>query len=743
MGREWRRKGILALVCTALFWVDVPYRATFFDIPAQGSLAHLHAGWLFAVAMLYRDRASLAVCVVAAFACWASRVALFEGGGALVYAGGALSYALTYAGLRAAARWLTPSARQPFVFAARDLPGFALVGMLAYPIAVALFAGLYIEPYAGPVVAANEAAQVLFAKLFGVLIVSLPVIVFATHTTRGRSAGEDAVRVPWTLLLVGIGVPALALRVAPIDSAAVDAVLTAFTDYRLLVAALLVLAAKRCSLRFSMTALVLAEFLFVCALARNAGPKTLLDTALLLRFAIECVIALWLVLALLLYGYERDAAAQRHQRASLHDPLSDLPNLSALRRRCAIGALPPLGFVLLDRSESILAGLGLRAQATLSRWIADLLRDIGETYDIGTGHLVVLLHGDPHGDAATAAWDAVLRRLHGGEFLWLERPVRVLPYLGIAGEVDGEGFEVRMARASDAAMEARDRGELRPLHAGSRDAREALSTHGRSLQVSTNALARIRAGEIELYCQPLVALSGHAADSGAHGEILCRLQDEVGRLLLPEAFLRELQADRRMAELDLAVVRSLDRWLRRHDGARLPISRLGVNLAGQSLASLSFARDLLALVDDFALVPGALCFEVTETAAITHAGDAIGLLNALRERGCCIAIDDFGIGYQSFERLKQIPANVIKIDGSFVRNLVRDPRDLATVRAIVAIARAYGAETVAEWVEDEPTLVLLRELGVDWAQGFHLARPRPIDEVLLAPAGATASGEAH
>ncbi|MGN6521089.1 MAG: hypothetical protein ACTHK2_16885 [Dokdonella sp.] len=369
---------MLALVCTALFWVEVPYRATFFDIPAQGSLAHLHAGWLFAVAMLYRDRASLALCILAAFGSWATRVALFEGGGVVVYAGGALSYALTYIGLRAAARWLVPPARRPLAFAARDLPGFAIAGMLAYPLAVALFAGLYVSPYAGPVVAANEAVQVLFAKMFGVLVVSLPVIVFTTHDVRARATADGAIGLPWTLLLLGIGAPALALRIAPASPVA-DALLTAFTDYRLLVAALLVLAAKRCSLRFSMTALVLAEFLFVCAIARNAGPKTLLDTALLMRLAIECVIALWLVLALLLYGFERDAAAQRHQRASLHDPLSDLPNLSALRRHCAGDALPPLGFILLDRSESILAGLGRRPPAQNTRGVPQQLRALGRT----------------------------------------------------------------------------------------------------------------------------------------------------------------------------------------------------------------------------------------------------------------------------------------------------------------------------------------------------------------------------
>jgi len=178
-------------------------------------------------------------------------------------------------------------------------------------------------------------------------------------------------------------------------------------------------------------------------------------------------------------------------------------------------------------------------------------------------------------------------------------------------------------------------------------------------------------------------------------------------------------------------VRQLDRWLREHR-PRLPLlGRLSINIGGQSLASRVFAQELLALLDRFALSPRQLCFEVTETAAITHAEESAALFAGLHERGCQISIDDFGVGFQSFERLKQIPVDVIKIDGSFVRDMTRSPRDLAMVRATVMVARAFKAETVAEYVEDAETAQALRELQVDWGQGYHFALPRPLDDVLL------------
>jgi EAL domain-containing protein (putative c-di-GMP-specific phosphodiesterase class I) len=380
--------------------------------------------------------------------------------------------------------------------------------------------------------------------------------------------------------------------------------------------------------------------------------------------------------------------------------------------------------------EKISTGLGLRAQAELPRWVATQLTGLADTYHIGTGQMVLVptaLRED-----AAAQWEYVLQRLHESEFVWMDRRLRLLPYLGVAGaEVLEEGLDARMLRASDAAIEARQRGEMRLQRAGILAGAAPQVDRQRALQLSSTVLSRIRAGDIELYFQPFEPLSSRVAHEAVSGEILCRLRDEQGELMLPGQFLGELQADRRMAELDLAVVRHLDDWLRSHQAQLPPLGRLSINIGGQSLASRMFAQELLALLDRFALSPRQLCFEVTETAAITHADESVALFAGLHERGCQISIDDFGVGFQSFERLKQIPVDVIKIDGSFVRDMTRSPRDLEMVRATVMVARAFNAETVAEYVQDAETAEALRVLQVDWGQGYHFALPRALDEVLL------------
>jgi EAL domain-containing protein (putative c-di-GMP-specific phosphodiesterase class I) len=248
--------------------------------------------------------------------------------------------------------------------------------------------------------------------------------------------------------------------------------------------------------------------------------------------------------------------------------------------------------------------------------------------------------------------------------------------------------------------------------------------------LSATVLSRIRQGQVELHFQRIVPLAVRDAGDVLAGEVLCRLRDEDGRLLYPQLFMGELQADRRASELDLAVVSELDRWLR-VNRARLPETcRISVNVTGQSLASREFARKLLNNLDNFALPLSMLCFEVTETAAITHVSDSMRLLAQLRERGCQIALDDFGVGFQSFERLKQLPITVVKIDGSFVREMIRSPRDHALIQAAVHAAHAFGATTVAEFVEDAATAAALRDLRVDWAQGYHYGRPEPLDSFL-------------
>lgn len=731
---RWARSAMLALTCAALYGVNVPYQAGFFGVSIHASLAHLHIGFMFAVAVLYRDRLPLMAVTLAALVVWLIAVGVGEQAPLIDLMG--LGWAVvTYAALRFGARWLRGDEDLHWQFGVADMPRFVLFGMVALPLLLTLtnwLFGLWLDPHASAAARGSDAVQVLFAEFFGVLIISLPMIVLGTC---GRTRLPDAAWwhtvLPWRLLCVGVLLPALVLRLADWASLDVDALLQVLLSNRLLVTAALIWATLRTGLRWSMPLLVLVEFFFATALARHAGASAdLTDLAGLLRIAIECMMLELLVLLLLLYSREREAASRRHERASLVEPLTGLPNVAALRRRCDVDGLPSLGFLLLDRVEKISTSLGLRAQAELPRWVATQMAGLADTYHIGTGQMV-LVPSAPQEDVA-AQWEYVLQRLHESEFVWMDRRLRLLPYLGVAGaEVHEETLDARMLRASDAAIEARQRGEMRLQRAGILAGVAPQVDRQRALQLSSTVLSRIRAGHIELYFQPFEALSSRVVHESVSGEILCRLRDEQGELMLPGQFLGELQADRRMAELDLAVVRQLDRWLREHQTQLPPLGRLSINIGGQSLASRVFAQELLALLDRFALSPRQLCFEVTETAAITHAEESAALFAGLHERGCQISIDDFGVGFQSFERLKQIPVDVIKIDGSFVRDMTRSPRDLEMVRATVMVARAFKAETVAEYVEDAETVQALRDLQVDWGQGYHFALPRPLDEVLL------------
>ena len=730
---RWRRSILLALVCAALFWVEIPYQAGFFGVSANASLAHLYIGFLLAVAMLYRDPWPLIACTLAVTLAWLLKVhGAVTAVTPAVYLEGALSMAFIYLILRQVAWAMGWPQKKRVRFRVADMSRFVVLGMVVLPllmVAMNAMFGLLFEPERqSPAVLGNEGIQVFFAKFFGVLILTAPIIVLVTHERSGTNPLRRHMLLPWRPLTFGVLLPAVLLRLAEARSLDVDTALAVLLDNRLLIAALLVWSALRLKLRWSMTALVLAQMLFATSLARHAEASVRLPEAtLLLRIGVECMMLELLVLLLLLYSSEREAASAQHERDSLTEPSTRLPNLAALRRRCAM-ALPTLGFLLLDRTEKVSAGFGLMAQAALLRWVAMRLRGVAEVYYIGTGQLVLVLASPPR----DSDWDGVLKRLYAEEFIWQAHRIRVLPYLGVAnGEGGDEGLDERLQRASQAAIEAKQRGELHWLQATLDASSEHLALHQRALRRSTVVFARIRAGEVELHFQRIAPLAPGADAGAVSGEVLCRLRDDSGRLMLPGEFMAELQHDRRTAELDLAVFRRLGDWLQEHRAQLPPIGHIGVNIGGQSLSSREFARELLALIDRFPLPSRQLCLEVTETAAISYAQESAQLFAQLHERGCQIAIDDFGVGFQSFERLKQIPVDIIKIDGSFVRTMLRSPRDLELVRASVMVARAFHAQTAAEYVEDAATANALRSLKVDWAQGNYIACAEPIHSALL------------
>jgi Amt family ammonium transporter len=231
--------------------------------------------------------------------------------------------------------------------------------------------------------------------------------------------------------------------------------------------------------------------------------------------------------------------------------------------------------------------------------------------------------------------------------------------------------------------------------------------------------------EFELHFQTIQPLG---VQGGEHFELLLRLRDDQGRLIQPGAFLPAAE------RYDL--MPTLDRWVIRTALARLgPLLRqdtgrmCAINLSGQSLGDERMVEFILREIAAHNIPPSTLCFEITETSAISHLGHARELAHRLKAAGCYLALDDFGSGLSSFSYLKELPVDFLKIDGAFVKNIQHDPIDRAIVSSIVQVARAMGKKTVAEYVEDASCLDWVRSLGVDYAQGYCISRPRPLEEL--------------
>jgi diguanylate cyclase (GGDEF)-like protein/PAS domain S-box-containing protein len=283
-----------------------------------------------------------------------------------------------------------------------------------------------------------------------------------------------------------------------------------------------------------------------------------------------------------------------------------------------------------------------------------------------------------------------------------------------------ESITAVMRRADLACYAAKDNGRNR-IHVYQDGDHELTRRHGEMKWVSRLTEA-IKEERLVLYCQDIVPVR---QDSGKrhHFEVLVRMMDESGELVMPGRFLPAAER--------YNLVLALDRWVIARSFAWYATSRqdqiMSINLSGNSLTDDSILGFVKEELIRYAIPPNSVCFEITETAAIANLDHAIRFINELRQLGCLFALDDFGSGLSSFSYLRNLPVNYLKIDGSFVRGLDTDPVNAAMVNAIVQLGKVMSIETIAEFVENDATLQLLAEIGVDYAQGYGIARPRPLD----------------
>lgn len=364
------------------------------------------------------------------------------------------------------------------------------------------------------------------------------------------------------------------------------------------------------------------------------------------------------------------------------------------------------------------AEAGDRILASVAAAMAERLRASDALGRVGSDEFAVILPGTGP-DAARAVGEALLSAIRA---IRLE-DIHVTASIGVAAVAAEPVGEELLAEADGALLAAKNAGRDRVVFAepgnGVRDrARESLSWVARVRRA-------LETGGLELHAQPIIGLDPARGVQERH-ELLVRLQGDDGVPVAPGEFLPSAERFGQIQAIDGWVVgRALD--LLRRTGEGGPV--LHVNLAPASIGD----GELMAFTERALVASGIrrerLVFEITETAAIGDLAAARATVGRLRRLGCTIAIDDFGMGFGSFSHLKHIPFDMVKIAGEFVHEVTTSRVDRLTVEAVAQVARGMGMSTVAEYVGDDATLDVLRDMRVDFAQGFHTGEPQPVADL--------------
>jgi diguanylate cyclase (GGDEF)-like protein len=447
----------------------------------------------------------------------------------------------------------------------------------------------------------------------------------------------------------------------------------------------------------------------------------------------------------------RDVTTQRRAASELafqarHDALTGLLNRSsfdehlrqALQRAGGGDEIGTLLCIDLDHFKVVNDSCGHAAGDDVLREVSRMLREAVRAGDVvarlGGDEFAMLMPGCPP-QAAEQAGERLCRRLEDYRFEYAGQRFRIGASVGVAPVGGALRDPVEVMRAADAcAIVAKQSGRNRVVRWIPERA-ETLGEQVRDARWVERLGRALDEDRFVLFGQHVVPLRSGAGRTTV--EVLLRLAEPGAPLLAPGAFMPAAERFQLMPRIDRWVItRALD-WMRDHafDG---DVQRVAVNLSGQSVADAAFRRWLVDLLDRTPpAMRGRLTLEITETVAIRRLEEAQSLMHELRSRGVRIALDDFGAGSSTFSYLKHLPVDDLKIDGQFVRQLRHDALDQAAVRSFVAVARAVGLGTVAEFVEDEQTLAMLAEIGVDFVQGYAIHRPAP-----LASLGAARDGSA-
>jgi diguanylate cyclase (GGDEF)-like protein/PAS domain S-box-containing protein len=326
-------------------------------------------------------------------------------------------------------------------------------------------------------------------------------------------------------------------------------------------------------------------------------------------------------------------------------------------------------------------------------------------------------------DEAMRMAETLREAVRNFRFTWEERVFRLGASVGVVPiTADNEDVASVLSAADSACSAAKEQGRNR-VHSFAENDIE-LMRRRREMQWAARITAALEEGRFELFRMPIKALQ--RPETGAHYELLLRMRDENGRIVAPDAFIAAAERYSITPSIDRWVIENAFRWLVSEADERERLSMCSINLSGQSLGDDKFLPFVIDQFHRSGLDAGKICFEITETAAVASFSQANRFIQALKELGCRFALDDFGTGLSSFGYLKHFPVDFIKIDGSFVREILHDSIDREMVRSINEMAHLTGKQTIAEYAENAEIIQMLTGMNVDYAQGYGIAQPQRV-----------------
>jgi len=382
-------------------------------------------------------------------------------------------------------------------------------------------------------------------------------------------------------------------------------------------------------------------------------------------------------------------------------------------------------FKVINDTCGHIAGDELLKQITAQ--LVDLVRQCDTLARVGGDEFGLLLENCSSQQALMVA-NKILEMTHQFRFSWGDKTFGIGISIGMIGIDRQSNSVIDVISQVDAACHmAKEAGRSRIYVHDAKD-QALLARHG-EMEWTPRITKALEEQRMVLYYQPIVH-NTQLGDLCSHYEILIRMIDESGKLVPPGAFLPAAERYNLIAEIDRWVISEYFKWLAEHPQHLHALELGSINLSGHSLGDETCLRHIESELKAFAIPPEKICFEITETEAISNLAKAQGFIRKLKNHGCKFALDDFGSGFSSYAYLKNLPVDFLKIDGMFIKDIHKDPANYAMVESINHIGHVMGRQTIAEFVENHAIQQTLSRLGVDYMQGYGIAKPSALADLL-------------